>query len=85
MYTFFLSVIPGHSAANFRIGKFPRYRTLIARIHAGAALNTVLHLEMNFSILIFCVAVSRTHIRRALMRARGIANIGINPNVRLDI
>jgi hypothetical protein len=81
----FLSVIPGYAAADFRVGKFPVYSSLIAGVHAGSALNTIFHLKVYVSILIHRIAIGRTNVCGTLVRAGGVTDLRIHHDMRFDV
>lgn len=79
------SKVPVDTPALFRIGVVPGNGTLIAGIHACAALNAVLELENDLTFIIVLVAFSRTDIGRAVVRADRIANVGLHQNMRSGV
>jgi len=80
-----LPEMPIDAPTFFRIGIRPRYGTLITCIHAGPAFDAVFELKDNLSIVVVLVAFRRTNVRRAVVRAHRIANIGLDENMRPGI
>jgi hypothetical protein len=80
-----LSEIPGDAPADFGIGIIPVDGSLVAGIHAGAALDTILYLEVHLAVFIHGIAICRTNIGGTFMRTDGITDIRINFNMGLNI
>ena len=55
---------------------------MIARIQTRAAFNAVLELEVHIPLLVKGIALGRADTRGALVRARGVADGGIDLDVR---
>jgi len=84
-FTVDLAKIPVDASSHFRIGIIPIYGSLIAGIHAGTTFYAILNLKMYFAILIHGITVGGTNISGTLMWAYGVTDIGINPDMGLDL
>src|SRR5690554_5667578 len=81
------SLIRGSSSRRGRlgVGVAPGDGALVAGVHAGPALDAVLELEVHEAALVDRVAVGRADVRRALVRADGVADRGVDEDVRLGV
>lgn len=79
-----LPEVPGHATPDLWIRKFPADGSLITGVHTGSTFNTIFHLKMYFPKIILGIAVGRTHIRSALMRASRVTDLRFYPDMRFD-
>lgn len=75
------SEMPVHPASVFGVGIPPGDSPLITCVHTRTAFDTILKLEDYLAVIIILVALSRTNVRRAVMRTHRIADPRVDQDV----